>query len=126
MQLEHIDHVAITVSDLARSIAWYTRVLGLEHRPVAEWGDYPQMVCAGETCIALFPAESEQPAAPPGADTLSMRHVAFRMDRASFDSAPGVLRGEGLEPRFADHGTSHSLYIEDPDGHVIELTTYEV
>ncbi len=29
MKLDHIDYVAITVSDLARSMAWYQDVLGL-------------------------------------------------------------------------------------------------
>ena len=27
---------------------------------------------------------------------------------------------------FSDHGASHSLYFRDPDGHLVELTTYEV
>jgi catechol 2,3-dioxygenase-like lactoylglutathione lyase family enzyme len=126
MKLEHIDHVAITVRDLGRSIEWYTRVLGLEHRPVEEWGEYPQMVCAGETCIALFPADRDDPAPPPGGDTLAMQHVAFRLGRESFDGAREHLGGHGITPRFADHGTAHSLYLADPDGHSIELTCYEV
>lgn len=55
MKVQHIDRVAITVSDIERSVEWCTRVLGLEHRPIVDWGGYPQMVCAGETCLALFP-----------------------------------------------------------------------
>ena len=26
---------------------------------------------------------------------------------------------------FSDHGLSHSIYLRDPDGHQIELTTYD-
>ena len=26
----------------------------------------------------------------------------------------------------SDHGACHSVYFDDPDGHQIELTTYEV
>ena len=32
----------------------------------------------------------------------------------------------GIEFRFSDHGACHSVYFKDPDGHQIELTTYEV
>jgi catechol 2,3-dioxygenase-like lactoylglutathione lyase family enzyme len=54
MELQHIDHVAITVSDLQRSIAWYRDALGLERRFQDAWGDVPTMMCVGETCVALF------------------------------------------------------------------------
>jgi catechol-2,3-dioxygenase len=27
---------------------------------------------------------------------------------------------------FQDHDVSHSIYFSDPDGHRLELTTYEV
>ena len=30
-----------------------------------------------------------------------------------------------MDARFSDHGISHSVYLNDPDGHQIELTTYE-
>ena len=29
-------------------------------------------------------------------------------------------------PRLEDHGVAHSLYFADPDGHRLELTTYEI
>lgn len=123
-QVQHIDHVAITVRDIPASVAWYQETLGLEHRPVADWGDYPQMVCAGETCVALFPVESggDEGARP----AITMTHFAFRLNRENFARAEGRLEERGIEFRFADHGVAHSLYISDPDGHAIELTTYEL
>jgi catechol 2,3-dioxygenase-like lactoylglutathione lyase family enzyme len=126
MRVEHIDHVAITVSDLARSLAWYRDVLGLERRHEEDWGDVPTMVCAGETCVALFPAASTNPKPSPGNDTLSMRHVAFRVDRENFEAAQAQFREAGIEFESADHGIAHSVYVHDPDGHRIEITTYEV
>ena len=53
-------------------------------------------------------------------------HIAFRVDREGLDRARRELEGEDLELRFWDHGISRSLYFRDPDGHLIELTTYEV
>ena len=37
-----------------------------------------------------------------------------------------ALAAEGVEVQFSDHGISHSIYFDDPDGHQLELTTYEV
>ena len=32
------------------------------------------------------------------------------------------LGESGVEFRFEDHGTAHSLYLEDPDGNVIDIS----
>jgi len=32
----------------------------------------------------------------------------------------------GVTFQFEDHGNSDSVYLRDPDGHTIELTTYEL
>ena len=49
LRVEGLDHVAMTVRDVARSVAWYRDVLGLERRYEAVWGDYPAVVGAGTT-----------------------------------------------------------------------------
>jgi catechol 2,3-dioxygenase-like lactoylglutathione lyase family enzyme len=126
MKLQHIDHVAITVSDLARSLAWYSDVLGLERRFEDEWGDVPTMVCAGETCVALFPSDVPDPQSVPVRETVSMRHFAFRVDRENFEAAQARFRDRGIEFASADHGIAQSVYISDPDGHQIEITTYDL
>jgi len=54
--LQQIDHVALSVTDLEKSVAWYQDVLGLERRYREAWGNYPVMLCAGSTCVALFPS----------------------------------------------------------------------
>lgn len=126
MKLQHIDHVAITVSDLARSLAWYTDVLGLERRFEDEWGDVPTMVCAGDTCVALFASDAPDPQPVPVRDTVSMRHFAFRVDGENFEVAQERFTERGIAYESADHGIAQSVYISDPDGHWIEITTYEV
>jgi len=126
MKMQHIDHVAITVSDLGRSLAWYRDVLGLERRHEEEWGDVPTMMCAGETCVALFPSDVAEPKAVDARNTVSMRHFAFRVDLANFEAAQARFRELGIEFESADHGIAQSVYIADPDGHRIEITTYEL
>lgn len=126
LKVDQIDHVALTVSDVERSVAWYQEVLGLERRYEDVWGGYPGVVCAGTTCLALFPADTGEPKPPPDRDTLAMRHVAFSVDGAGFEAAQERFRELGIEFEPADHGISHSVYISDPDGHQIEITTYEI
>ncbi len=124
--VRHIDHVALAVSDLEASTAWYQDLLGLERRFQHAWGDEPPvMLCAGDTCLALFPTVGA-PLPPPGKDTIAMRHVCFLVDRPAFDAARAELDARSIAWTFADHDVSHSLYLSDPDGHTIELTTYEL
>ena len=126
MNLEHIDHVAITVSDLQRSIAWYRDILGLERRFRDAWGDVPTMMCVGETCVALFVSDRSEQGADEPRETPSLHHIAFRANRENFEAAQDRFRDLGIEFRPADHGIAQSIYIADPDGHRIEITTYDV
>jgi catechol 2,3-dioxygenase-like lactoylglutathione lyase family enzyme len=119
-----LDHVALVVSDMERSIAWYTDVLGMERRFADVWdgqGD-PVVLCNGDACVALFePVEGDAV----GADGVS-RHFAIRLDRANFDVIRARLADRGIDAELWDHTICHSLYVRDPDGHQVELTTYDV
>lgn len=125
--IRQIDHVALTVKDLDRSIAWYRDILGLERRYEAVWGRMPAMMYAGDTGIALFPAATQNPTpAPEWRNSTIMRHLAFQLDRQNFLRAQAELRGRGISFTFEDHQIAHSIYLNDPDGYEIELTTYEL
>ena len=124
-QLDGIDHVALSVRDVAGSVAWYQEVLGLVRLHEDAWGDYPAIVGIGTTALALFPVEGSEPKPRPGRDTISMRHVAFRANRAAFEQAQEKLRRSGIAFEFQDHSIAHSIYFNDPDGHEIEITTYQ-
>jgi len=125
-ELERLDHVALTVADVDRSIEWYREVLGLEHVHEDEWGRNPAFLTSGSTGLALFPARGS--GAPPAGhpDGLAMWHLAFRADRRNFDRAREQLGSRDIDFSFSDHGLAHSIYFHDPDGHLIEITTYEV
>ena len=124
-RLEGIDHVALAVRDVRRSVRWYQDVLGLERRFEDVWGDYPAVVGVGTTSIALFPVGRDEPK-PPDRGTLAMRHLAFRVDRENFTRAQAALQARGVSFTFEDHGAAHSIYFDDPDGHELEITTYEL
>jgi catechol 2,3-dioxygenase-like lactoylglutathione lyase family enzyme len=124
--VEGIDHIALAVRDVTASAQWYQDVLGLERRYQDVWGDYPAVVGAGTTALALFPVETAAPLPSPGRNVLTMRHVAFRADAANFARCQLELTQKQIAFEFQDHGISHSIYFHDPDGHQIEITTYDL
>jgi catechol 2,3-dioxygenase-like lactoylglutathione lyase family enzyme len=126
-KLDHLDHVALNVRDLEHSAQWYQEVLGLERRHAEIW-PVPVFLCAGVTGVALFPADNPDRATARAEqrNVGAVRHVAFRADRQQFQRAQSALRQRGIEFDFENHTIAQSIYFRDPDGHVIEITTYEV
>jgi catechol 2,3-dioxygenase-like lactoylglutathione lyase family enzyme len=123
LQLQRLDHVSLNVSDRARSIVWYADVLGLEQRGAARRDDWPVFMGEFGACIALFQAGVQSPERQK--ESTGLRHVAFMVGREDIDRAKARLEERGVEFRFEDHGNAHSVYFSDPDGNVIELTSYE-
>lgn len=89
------------------------------------WGGVPVFVGKGQTALALFPARSPD-AASPLRGGIAMLHLAFRASRADFREAQEELRARNIAFEFSDHQVSHSIYFRDPDGHQLEITTWEV
>ena len=120
MKINGLDHTAIPVSDLQKSIDWYCEVLGLSvFQSEENWGPFPIMVLAGETGIALFPKKEGD-----DLEYLTTRmHIAFRVDQDSFRQFQHLFEQKGIGFSFEDHHYFHSIYLNDPDGYKIELTT---
>jgi len=121
-KLQGLDHVALSVLDQAASAAWYQDVLGLERVYEETWGEMPVMLVAHGTGVALFPARDSAG----GASAIRILHLAFRVDRANFEAAQASLAEREIRFEFQDHQVAHSIYFKDPDGHQLELTTYDV
>jgi catechol 2,3-dioxygenase-like lactoylglutathione lyase family enzyme len=119
-----ITHVAVTVSDLARSEEWYTRVLGVDPVLDEDTGPFRHIVYAvGSTLLGLhgFPdlATTESfDERRPGLDHISFG-VAGRQDlqdwAARLDEL-GVPHGE-----IKDAGYGSGLSFRDPDNIALEL-----
>ena len=119
-QVESIDHVEVFVRDLSAAAKWYHDVLGLEE--ISRWDPEPVMIGRGGTKLALFRAESERRQRDEG---LHWHRVAWKTDQAGFAGAQEHLRKLGIKFRGpVNHGSSHSIYFEDPDGHLLEITYY--
>ena len=126
MQLEGIDHVALAVRDVEQSAQWFIDVLGFERRHDGMWEGIPTFIGKGNAAIALFPTRDGHPKSPARSSGICMLHLAFRANRENFLSAQQELKKRGIKFEFQDHEISHSIYFRDPDGHQLEITTYEL
>jgi catechol 2,3-dioxygenase-like lactoylglutathione lyase family enzyme len=124
MDLEGIDHAALSVRDVELAAQWYIDVLGFERRFDGMWDGVPVFIGKGTTALALFPARSKSGSTAPA--DIRMLHLAFRANRENFLAAQEELKRRGIEFDFQDHEISHSIYFYDPDGHALEITTYEL
>jgi catechol 2,3-dioxygenase-like lactoylglutathione lyase family enzyme len=125
MKLEALDHVALSVHDIEHSAQWYIDVLGFERQHAGKWNGIPVFVGKDQFGIALFPLGSH----PRGAmekGSVAILHFAFRTSRQNFVAAQDALKRHELPFDFEDHEIAHSIYFRDPDGHKIEITTYEL
>jgi catechol 2,3-dioxygenase-like lactoylglutathione lyase family enzyme len=55
-------------------------------------------------------------------DVLGLR---FRTSRRGLEAARAELEARGIEYQEGDYGVAWSVYLPDPDGYQVEITTYE-
>lgn len=122
-KVQGIDHIGLAVKDVQKSVEWYRELFGLERLYEDVWGNFPGVVGIGETSVAFFPTDDPVVPLPAG---LPIHHLAFRVDQGNFKAAHETLRQKGIAFEFQDHQIVHSIYFYDPDGHLIELTTYDL
>ena len=125
MDLKGIDHVAIAVRDIQAAAKWYIDVLGFEPRYEGMWDGIPTFIGKGATAIALFPSREDLAEAGKTRARSGMLHLAFGTTAGGFSAAQKELKRRGIEFEFQDHEISHSIYFRDPDGHALEITTYD-
>jgi len=125
MNLEGLDHIALAVSDVEESVKWYLEVLGLERQHEGSWDGIPIFVGKGATGIAFFPI-SKKKSSSGECNPARVLHFALRADRKNFERAQQELKQRRIAFHFEDHGIAYSIYFCDPDGHELEITTYEL
>ncbi|CAM1370438.1 VOC family protein [Tenacibaculum xiamenense] len=126
IEIRFLDHVAIRVENIEKSVEWYQNVLGLKKYQLPKWGNYPIFMLAGKSGVALFPANLEDPEVHMESKNRKIDHFAFNVTNENFEKAKRRYSELGLEFTFQDHHYFHSIYTLDPDGHKVELTTIKV
>ena len=125
-----LHHNAAVVKNLNVTYDFYTGVLGLPL--VATWceqmGNEPFCHAFFELedggCLAFFqfasPELYEVNKRP--ANTSPFHHIALFGTRDMQDDICKRARAGGFNADIVDHGYVRSLYMKDPDGHIIEVT----
>ena len=123
--IDRIDHIVLTVHDLDRTIAFYSRVLGME--PVTFAGGR-RGLAFGRQKLNLHQAgrefEPKALAPAPGAIDLCFISETPLADVIAKLKAEGVVIIEGPVDKTGALGPMKSVYFRDPDGNLIEVSNY--
>ena len=134
LQVQHIDHVELLVTDFEAALEWYREVLGLVPVEMTQaWTEAgePVMISSdgGKTMLALFHGEG-----PGDREYVGHQRVAFRVDASGFiaflDHIERVAvdsRDGGLLTRdqVVGHDLAWSICFRDPWDNPCEITSYE-
>jgi len=126
MHIDRLDHLVLTVRDLDATIAFYTRVLGMQAVSFGLQGR--KALSFGNQKINLHQAGKEfEPKAlkptPGSADLCFVTTVPLAEVQAHL-AAQGVAVEEGPVARTGAVGPITSVYVRDPDGNLIEISNY--
>jgi catechol 2,3-dioxygenase-like lactoylglutathione lyase family enzyme len=125
MQIERLDHLVLTVADIARTCEFYTRVLGME---VVRFGEGRTALRFGQQKINLHPAGyipglvADKPT--PGSGDLCFITSVPLAEVTVHLEACGIAIVARPGPRAGAIGTIQSVYIRDPDQNLIEISNY--
>jgi catechol 2,3-dioxygenase-like lactoylglutathione lyase family enzyme len=126
--VRELDHVVLRIRDLDRALAFYRDTLGC---PIEKRQDRIGLIQlrAGRSLIDLVPLDGQLGSAGgagPGVEGRNVDHICLRVEPFDAGAILSHLRGRGLEPgpvesRFGAEGEGPSIYVNDPDGNVVEL-----
>ncbi len=102
-----LNHIALKVTDIPRSRAFYVKHLGLS---VSSESQGSCFLTCGNNFVALFRE-----------DEAGLAHYCYSVKDYSVDSAAGKLKAQGLKPRIA----GDRIYFDDPDGLEVQLSSPE-
>lgn len=122
MQITALDHVVLTVADVARTVRFYRDVLGVR---VETFDTHRTALVFGEQKINLHPADAPYPptaAYPtPGAIDLCLLTVTPISEVMDTLAGHGLELVEGPVDRTGANRPLRSVYVRDPDGNLIEI-----
>lgn len=124
IQVRRVGHVVLKVRDLERAARFYRDVLGLKEVARATFGRPMAFFSTGDNHhdIALLEVGPDAPV--PDRSAVGLYHVALKIGDSldELRAARDHLQAQGLTNlRLTDHRVSQSIYLNDPDGHGLEL-----
>ena len=125
MKINYLDHIVLSVRDIAKSCDFYQKVLGME---VIIFGENRKALKFGKQKINLhqFPSETEPKASSPSLGSsdfclITKTPLSEVIRQLEKQNIPIIL---GIVERTGACGKICSIYIRDPDLNLIEIANY--
>jgi catechol 2,3-dioxygenase-like lactoylglutathione lyase family enzyme len=133
VKVHALDHLVINVADVARSAQWYQKVLGIEVRVFDPGpGKTPRTsLVFGNQKINVRPKDADKDDwftadhETAGSDDLCFLTSSPPDEVVAHLAALGIAIEEGPVAKQGARGTLRSVYCRDPDGSLIEISSYE-
>src|SRR4030088_2305463 len=133
VKVSAIDHLVINVSDVARTAQWYRKILGMEIMifDPGHGGTPRTSLMFGNQKINVRPRDADKVEwftadhESAGSDDLCFLTSATPAEVVAHLWACGVAIEEGPVAKQGARGTLRSVYCRDPDGSLIEISSYE-
>ena len=133
VKVNALDHLVINVSDVARSAEWYRKVLGMEIRMFDPGNGSPPRTSLifGNQKINVRPRDADKVEwftadhEAVGSEDLCFLTAATPEQVVAHLKAHGVAIEDGPGPRLGARGMLRSVYCRDPDGSLIEISSYQ-
>lgn len=133
VKVNALDHLVINVTDVQRSAQWYATILGMEIRVFDPGpGKIPRTSLVfgnqkinvrprGADKVEWFTADHEVA----GSDDLCFLTSSTPEEVVAHLKANGVRIEEGPVTKQGARGALRSVYCRDPDGSLIEISSYQ-
>ncbi len=110
-----LNHVSLAVADVARSVEFYSQLLGLE--VVSRPGNGGINLGLGSSFLGIYEIQD------PG----RVHHFCVGVDDYDPETIAGRLRGRGIEPSIDRNPANRTtggdqLYFSDPDGTLVQIS----
>ena len=133
VKVEALDHLVINVADVAATTDWYRRILGMEVKVFDPGGGKAPRTSLhfGNQKINVRPRDADKvdwftaDRATAGSEDLCFLTSAPPDEVVAHLQAHNVPIEEGPVPKQGARGTLRSVYCRDPDGSLIEISSYE-
>lgn len=127
IDVKGIDHVAINVKDIDQSVAFYTKVIGLEitKREPSKPGIEYFLDCGPRSLVGIIQATNFEFNHPFAHEGLGANHFSFQVHAKDFDPMIKRLEDNNVRIEYAKkRDKSWSLYFYDLDGNKLEVTAW--
>jgi glyoxylase I family protein len=127
IQTGGVDHLALICSDLEATITFYTEVMGMRLMRIVQNRDEPTSThiffdMGGGNQLAFFDFPQKGPDRTVRG-VGSMHHVALKAHPGQFSTILETLEARHIEHSAHGSREAGSVYVRDPDGILLEVTT---